>query len=356
MARSAFELDRLADLIADELQRQTGARGRAASGATAAHHDGHHDCATGECGADCDGAHCVKHCPDKVRRLVECGVERVSAGPGVGACDNVLARMIDHTLLSPTATRGEIVALCDEARENCFASVCVNPYWVTLANEKLAESPVRVCTVIGFPLGANRAETKVYEAIRAVEDGAVELDMVLNSGALRSGDDPAAERDIAGVVEAGRGRAIVKVILETGHLTDEEKVKACVLARRAGAHFVKTSTGFGKGGATEEDVRLMRRVVGPKLGVKASGGVKDQPTAIRMIEAGATRIGASAGVRIVHGNGASPERPYGAEAPAAATAPAATPPAAAPSTGSSTAPAIRSTVIPAPRATIHRLR
>ena len=247
--------------------------------------------------------------------------------------------MIDHTLLSPTATRGDIEALCDEARENCFASVCVNPYWVTLANEKLAESPVRVCTVIGFPLGANRPETKVYEAIRAVEDGAVELDMVLNTGALRSGDYTAAERDIAGVVEAGRGRAIVKVILETGNLTDEEKVKACVLARRAGAHFVKTSTGFGKGGATEEDVRLMRRVVGPELGVKASGGVKDQPTAIRMIEAGATRIGASAGVRIVHGNGTGPERPYGTEAASAALR-----------------PDIRSTVIPAPRATIHRLR
>ncbi len=340
MARSAFELDRLADLIADELQRQTAGSGLPTSGAIPGH-DGHHDCATGECGADCDGAHCVAHCPDKVRRLVECGVERVSAGPGVGACDNVLARMIDHTLLSPTATRGDIEALCDEARENCFASVCINPYWVPLANEKLAESPVRVCTVIGFPLGANRPETKVYEAIRAVEDGAVELDMVLNSGALRSGDYTAAERDIAGVVEAGRGRAIVKVILETGHLTDEEKVKACVLARRAGAHFVKTSTGFGKGGATEEDVRLMRRVVGPKLGVKASGGVKDQPTAIRMIEAGATRIGASAGIRIVHGNGAGPERAYGAEAPAAS---------------SPERPAIRSTVIPAPRATIHRLR
>lgn len=335
MARSAFELDRLADLIADELQRQTAAR-----------HDGHHDCATGDCGADCDGAHCVAHCPDKVRRLVACGVERVSAGPGVGACDNVLARMIDHTLLSPTATRGDIEALCDEARENCFASVCINPYWVKLANEKLAESPVRVCTVIGFPLGANRSETKVYEAIRAVEDGAVELDMVLNAGALRSGDYTAAERDIAGVVDAGRGRAIVKVILETGHLTDEEKVKACVLARRAGAHFVKTSTGFGKGGATEEDVRLMRRVVGPKLGVKASGGVKDQPTAIRMIEAGATRIGASAGVRIVHGNGAAPERAYGAEV-AASTAP---------SLAVAPRADIRSTVIPAPRATIHRLR
>jgi len=324
MARTALELDRLADLIADELVRQTGS-GDARGGGSACE----------ECAADCDGAHCVAHCPDMVRRLVACGVERVSAGPGVGACDNVLARMIDHTLLAPTATRAEVAALCDEARENCFASVCVNPWWVRLASEALAESPVRVCTVVGFPLGANRSETKVYEALRAVEDGAVELDMVLNSGALRSGDYSAVERDIAGVVEAGRGRAIVKVILETGHLTDEEKVKACVLARRAGAHFVKTSTGFGKGGATEADVRLMRRVVGPALGVKASGGVKDQPTALRMIEAGATRIGASAGIRIVHGNGAAPERAYGAEAAGPALAAAST--------------------IPAPRATIHRL-
>ena len=322
MARTAIELDRLADLIADELLRQTAGR------------DGGSD---GACAADCDGAHCVSHCPDKVRRLVACGVDRVSAGPGVGACDNVLARMIDHTLLAPTATRSDIEALCDEARENCFASVCVNPWWVRLASEKLAESPVRVCTVVGFPLGANRSETKVYEAVRAVDDGAVELDMVLNTGALRSGDYSGAERDIAGVVEAGRGRAIVKVILETGHLTDEEKVKGCVLARRAGAHFVKTSTGFGKGGATEGDIRLMRRVVGPELGVKASGGVKDQPTALRMIEAGATRIGASAGVRIVHGNGAGPERPYGSAAAAEASA------------------LLASTVIPAPRATIHRL-
>ncbi|HUF88541.1 MAG TPA: deoxyribose-phosphate aldolase, partial [Gemmatimonadota bacterium] len=233
MARTAPELDRLADLIADELLRQTGAAVADGPG------DGH-ACPSGECAADCDGAHCVAHCPDKVRRLVACGVERLSAGPGVGACDNALARMIDHTLLAPTASRADVEALCDEAHENCFASVCVNPCWVPLAGEKLAESPVRVCTVVGFPLGANRSETKVYEALRAVEDGAVELDMVLNAGALRSGEYSAVERDIAGVVEAGRGRAIVKVILETGHLTDEEKVKACVLARRAGAHFVKT--------------------------------------------------------------------------------------------------------------------
>jgi deoxyribose-phosphate aldolase len=291
-------LDVLADLIAAELRRQLDGNGG----------DGH------ACEAGCDGAHCVSHCPDKVRRLVELGAQRISAGPGVGACDNVLARMIDHTLLGPDATREQILALCDEAVQNCFATVCVNPWWARLAAERLAETPVRVCTVIGFPLGANRSETKVYEALRALEDGATELDMVQNVGALKSGDYTAVERDVAGVVRAAAGRASVKVILETALLTDEEKVKACVLAQAAGAHFVKTSTGFGPGGATEDDIRLMRRVVGGKMGVKASGGVNDQPTALRMIEAGATRIGASAGVRIVHGNGAGSERPYGAEA------------------------------------------
>jgi deoxyribose-phosphate aldolase len=310
-------LDVLADLIADELRRQLGTD----SG------DGH------ACEPGCDGAHCVVHCPDKVRRLVDLGAQRITAGPGVGACDNVLARMIDHTLLGPAATRDQVLALCDEAAANCFATVCVNPWWARTAAERLAETPVRVCTVVGFPLGANRSETKVYEALRAVEDGATELDMVQNVGALKSREYTAVERDIAGVVRAGAGRATVKVILETAFLTEEEKVKACVLAQSAGAAFVKTSTGFGPGGATEDDIRLMRRVVGGKMGVKASGGVKDQPTALRMIEAGATRIGASAGVRIVHGNGAAAERPYGAEA----------------------APEVRASVIPSPRVTIHRL-
>ena len=328
--RSVRELDRLADLIADELVRQIGGVRPSYGRAT-----GTVVCEA--CGEGCDGSHCVAHGPERVGRLLACGAERVSAGPGVGACDNVLARMIDHTLLVPTATREQVRALCEEAAVNCFATVCVNPWWVRLAVRNLAATPVRVCTVIGFPLGANRSETKVYEAARAIDDGATELDMVLNIGALKSGAYTDAERDIAGVVRAGEGRAHVKVILETAYLSDEEKVKGCVLAQAAGAHFVKTSTGFGPGGATADDIRLMRRVVGGKLGVKASGGVKDQPTAIRMIEAGATRIGASAGVKIVRGNGAAPggsavtdeATPYGA-----------------PTTS----------VIPAPRATIHRLR
>ncbi len=320
-------LDMLADLIAAELLEQLGAGDRAGIGAPVTNGAEH------ECEPGCDGAHCVAHCPDKVRRLVELGAQRITAGPGVGACDNVLARMIDHTLLAPGATRDQVLELCDEAAANCFATVCVNPWWARAAAERLATTPVRVCTVIGFPLGANRSETKVYEALRAVEDGATELDMVQNVGALKSGEYTAVEKDIAGVVKAGAGRASVKVILETALLTDEEKVKACVLAQAAGAAFVKTSTGFGPGGATEDDIRLMRRVVGGKMGVKASGGVKDQPTALRMIEAGATRIGASAGVRIVHGNGAGPERHYGAEAPAVVAA----------------------SVIPAPHVTIHRL-
>lgn len=315
--------DMLADLIAAELRRQLEPT-----------NGGGHDDA---CGPECDGTRCVVHCPDRMLRLVELGAQRFTAGPGVGACDNVLARMIDHTLLAPSATRGEVVALCDEAAANCFATVCVNPWWVRACTERLADTPVRVCTVVGFPLGANRSETKVYEALRAIEDGAIELDMVQNVGALKSGEYSAVERDIAGVVRAASGKANVKVILETALLTDEEKVKACVLAQSAGAHFVKTSTGFGPGGATEDDIRLMRRVVGGKMGVKASGGVKDQPTALRMIEAGATRIGASAGVRIVHGNGTGAERAYGMEAAAAADA------------------QVRASVIPAPRVTIHRL-
>lgn len=315
------EIDRIADLIALELTSRTGG--------------GHGACPPGACA--CGSNHCVAHCPNRLRRLVECGAERFSAGPGIAACDNVLARMIDHTLLAPSATRDDVLALCDEAAENCFASVCVNPWWVRLCAERLAETPVVVCTVIGFPLGANRTETKVYEALRAVEDGAVELDMVLNVGALKSRAYADVEADVAGVVKAAGSRAIVKVILETALLTDEEKVKACVLAQSAGAAFVKTSTGFGGGGATEADIALMRRVVGAGMGVKASGGVKDQPTAMAMIEAGATRIGASAGVRIVHGNGSGPDRGYGAEA--------------APNGGGEA----RATTIAAPRATIHRL-
>ena len=212
-----------------------------------------------------------------------------------------LAKMIDHTLLKPEATETQIRRLCAEAREHEFMSVCVNPYWVPLCAELLSGSDVRVCTVIGFPLGANRSEIKAVEAEDAVARGAREVDMVINVGALKSGRLDVVRNDIRAVVEAVAGEALVKVILETGLLTDEEKVTACRLAQEAGADFVKTSTGFGYGGATVADVALMRRTVGPEMGVKASGGVRDTATALAMIEAGATRIGASAGVAILAG-------------------------------------------------------
>ncbi len=209
-----------------------------------------------------------------------------------------IARLVDHTLLKPDATVGQIDKLCDEAREYGFASVCVNPYWVRHCAEKLSGTGTLVCTVIGFPLGATTTDAKVCEARRALEDGAREFDMVINIGALKGGRLGDVYRDIKAVVDAVAPHT-VKVIIETCLLTDEEKVKACVISLAAGAHFVKTSTGFAGGGATVEDVRLMRTVVGSKMGVKASGGVRDFPTAVKMIEAGANRIGASAGVKIV---------------------------------------------------------
>ncbi|RJP74480.1 MAG: deoxyribose-phosphate aldolase [Candidatus Zixiibacteriota bacterium] len=209
-----------------------------------------------------------------------------------------IARMIDHTLLKPEGTEAEIRRLCDEAAKHGFASVCVNPCWVPLCRRLLQGSRVKVCTVIGFPLGANRGEAKACEAALAVKDGAGELDMVANLGRIKSGQMDLVEQDIREVVRAARG-VPVKVIIETALLTDEEKVRACLAARAAGAAFVKTSTGFSKGGATADDVALMRRVVGPAMGVKASGGVKDLDTAVKMIESGATRIGASASVAIV---------------------------------------------------------
>ncbi|WP_028987209.1 deoxyribose-phosphate aldolase [Thermicanus aegyptius] len=212
-----------------------------------------------------------------------------------------LSRYIDHTLLKPEADRDSIVKLCREAKEYGFASVCVNPMWVPLCKDELEGSDVKVCTVIGFPLGANTTETKVYETLKAIKDGASEVDMVIRLGSVKSGDWKSVEEDIHAVVEAAKPTALVKVILETGYLTREEKVKACRVSEKAGADFVKTSTGFGKGGATLEDIRLMRETVGKQMGVKASGGIRDYDTAIRMIEAGATRIGASSGVQIVTG-------------------------------------------------------
>lgn len=211
-----------------------------------------------------------------------------------------IARLIDHTLLRPDATRDEIVKLCREAAQYKFASVCVNSFWVPLAAAELAGSPVKVCSVIGFPLGANLTEVKAAEAEAAVRGGAQEIDMVQNIGALRDGDDKTVQADIEAVVEAGhRAGAIVKVILETAMLTDDQKTKACLLAKAAGADFVKTSTGFGPSGATAQDVALMRRVVGPDMGVKASGGIRTLADAKKMIDAGANRIGASASVKIV---------------------------------------------------------
>jgi len=212
-----------------------------------------------------------------------------------------IAKYIDHTLLKPEATKEQIEKLCQEAKEYEFASVCVNPTWVSLASELLKDSSVKVCTVIGFPLGATTTETKVFEAKNAMEHGATELDMVINIGALKSGDEELVKNDIQSVVEAAKGKALVKVIIETSLLTDEEKEKASRLSVEAGADFVKTSTGFSTGGATINDISLMRKVVGPDIGVKASGGVRSSEDAQQMIEAGATRIGASSGVAIVKG-------------------------------------------------------
>ncbi|MDR0271682.1 deoxyribose-phosphate aldolase [Paenibacillus sp.] len=212
-----------------------------------------------------------------------------------------IAKMIDHTLLKPESTKEQIVKLCEEAREYGFASVCVNPVWVKTAKEELEGSDVKVCTVIGFPLGASTTAVKAFETKDAIENGAREIDMVINMGHLKSGDDHEVEADIHAVVDAARGKALVKVIIETCLLTDEEKVRACEMAMRAGADFVKTSTGFSTGGATTSDVALMRKTVGEQAGVKASGGVRDLQDLKAMSEAGANRIGASSGVKIMMG-------------------------------------------------------
>lgn len=212
-----------------------------------------------------------------------------------------IAGMIDHTLLRADASKAEITKLTEEAKKYEFASVCVNPTWVVYAAEQLAGSPVKVCTVIGFPLGATTSAVKAFETKDAIANGAGEVDMVINIGALKAGDDTLVESDIKAVVEAAAGKALVKVIIETSLLTDEEKVRACELAVKAGADFVKTSTGFSTGGATPADVALMRKTVGPDVGVKASGGVRSLEDMNGMIEAGATRIGASSGVKIMEG-------------------------------------------------------
>jgi deoxyribose-phosphate aldolase len=219
--------------------------------------------------------------------------------------DSAIALLIDHTLLKPEATDADIRKLCAEARQYGFASVCVNPYWVPVAAVELGGSAVKVCTVVGFPLGANATEVKSFETGVAMAEGALEIDMVLNIGALRGGMADAVREDIIAVVDTAHlGGAIVKVILETALLTKEEKIEACQLAVAAGADFVKTSTGFAASGATAEDIALMREVVGPAMGVKASGGVRTLEDLKKMVAAGATRIGTSAGVKIVEATAA----------------------------------------------------
>ena len=242
--------------------------------------------------------------PEQVRKVVANGADRVSFHGDAADIPMDLAKYIDHTLLKPDATAEDIDQLCDEAREFRFASVCINPTWVKRAATRLKATDVVTCTVIGFPFGATPPEIKAMEARRALRDGAREIDMVINIGALKSGEHALVGDDIAKLVDAAHEvGAVCKVILETSLLTDEEKVVASSLAKRARADFVKTSTGFAGGGATVYDVALMRETVGPDMGVKASGGVRTTEDAEDMIAAGATRIGASAGIQIVSGTG-----------------------------------------------------
>jgi deoxyribose-phosphate aldolase len=249
-------------------------------------------------------------CPDRLRGVLDAGATRLGVHAAGGAPGGV-ADMIDHTLLKPDATRGDVEKLCREAAEFHFATVCVNPVWVALSAARLRGTRVGVCSVVGFPLGATTADVKQYETRRAIFDGATEIDMVINVGALKSGDLLTVERDIQAVVEPCRQCNVVsKVIIEAALLTDEEKVTASTLTKAAGADFVKTSTGFGPGGATVADVALMRRVVGAEMGVKAAGGVRDLESLKAMVAAGATRVGASAGVKIVQeSRGQKPSMP-----------------------------------------------
>jgi deoxyribose-phosphate aldolase len=271
------DLQRLIDIITEEVvSAQRGTAG---------------PCACHAVRADC--------CPDRLRVVLDAGASRLgmhaTAGAGVG-----VSGVIDHTLLKPDATRHDIEQLCREAAEFHFATVCVNPVWVSLAAARLRGSGVGVCSVVGFPLGATSADVKNFETRRAIYDGATEIDMVINVGALKSGDLRTVERDIEAVTDPCRQcGSISKVIIEAALLTDEEKITACTLSKAAGADFVKTSTGFGPGGATAADVALMRRVVGAEMGVKAAGGVRDLEGLKAMVAAGASRVGASAGVKIV---------------------------------------------------------
>lgn len=283
-------LERVIEEVTREVLMRLGA---GPSGGAAVHASGGSNC-------NCSDGSCVAHCSDKVDRIVLAGASRITSPLGTVPQDINIARLIDHTLLKPDASQDQIAQLCYEARTHHFASVCINPANVRLCAQLLKGSDVKVCTVVGFPLGATTTGAKAYETQQAIRDGATEIDMVINVGALKSRDYRAVYEDIATVVSTTHAaNALVKVIIEAALLTDEEKVIACQLSKAAGADFVKTSTGFGPGGATVEDVALMRRVVGPALGVKAAGGVRNYADAQAMVAAGATRLGASAGVAIV---------------------------------------------------------
>ncbi len=249
---------------------------------------------------NCNSTTCVHDCVDDVQRMMKAGAARITSSVGTIPADLQIASFIDHTLLKPDANDDQIAQLCYEARKYNFAAVCVNPSKVKLCTQLLKGSPVKIATVVGFPLGATPPEVKAYETQQAIDDGANEIDMVINIGALKSKDYSLVGRDIATVVRTAQiGGAITKVIIEAALLNDEEKVIACKLAKEAGAKFVKTSTGFASSGATVHDVALMRMAVGPEMGVKAAGGIKTYEDALKMIEAGATRIGASASVKIM---------------------------------------------------------
>jgi len=280
---SQTDFDRLVDLITKEVLVQISQSGVQTAS---------------EC-VDCQDQ-CVDSCPERVDAAVSAGASRISTTLGVKQPAAEVAALIDHTLLKPDATEDQLRQLCAEARDYGFASVCINPGYVPLAAELLRGSPVAVCTVIGFPLGATMTEVKAYEGERTIALGARELDMVINIGALKSREYAWVEEDIRAVVNVAHPRgATVKVIIEAALLTNDEKIKACTLAKAAYADYVKTSTGFGPGGATVEDVALMRQVVGPSMGVKAAGGIRSYEIAEEMVRAGATRIGASAGIEIV---------------------------------------------------------
>ena len=306
------DVDQLVDIIAKRVQERLGGghAGSAAVKLAVLPRD------RGECnddsapGEDCAGCGaCVVRRPWSVRAMEGAGAMRVGALPGVGQVPGDMAKLIDHTLLKPEATREEVVKLCEEAKKHRFASVCVNTTWVPLCKSLLAGTDVMVCAVVGFPLGAMSPMAKAYEARDAVRAGAKEIDMVINIGALKSRDYETVFEDICRVVKSS-APAGVKVILETSALDTEQKIIGCTLSKLAGAAFVKTSTGFGKGGATVEDVEMMRRIVGGDVGVKASGGVRTAEDVVKMAQAGANRIGASASVAIVTSGGDAKGKGY----------------------------------------------